>query len=122
MADVPANVFICRAGHVTEANDWDKRTAYPFDYQRQCRRNVWREVPMVDIGDGTYEVSLTEHEVDTESGVQVVGGKAMASVRCKSPVVQARKHPELYSAFLLGGEDAVAAVVLDVIDADHPSD
>ncbi len=90
------HTYVCRAGHLTEADGWDldhadaTGTELPFDYTQLCRRKVWHM-----IGPGPIDQDME---------------------RCRLPVVPARKFPQLYSAFLLGGEDAVRAIVIDVLD------
>lgn len=96
MADVQSDdndeaAYVCSSGHVTPAGSWDRRHAaaigepLPFDYTKFCRRSV-----------------TLIHDPDFRS-----------DDRCKLPVQLLRKFPVLYSAFLMGGELAVRALVIE---------
>lgn len=124
MGDVPANAYICIDGHITEADDWDHQHAAavgdepPYDFTQLCRRMVWRPVDFVDQGDGNYHAKLGPGR---SAGVAIVGTGGVQRLRCAKHVFPARKYPVLYSAFLLGGEDAIRAAMIDMLDQEDRS-
>lgn len=116
MTVVPDNAYICEDGHLSEADDWDYSSVVgqadppKYDYTKHCRRNVWRE-------GGEARVTFT---IDGKVLDERLPGKAMVQGRCKLPVVPAKDRPEVYAAYLLGGEDAARAIMVQTeAEAQH---